>query len=80
MLAVFDKSKHPHPPDKFHIYKFFILCEDLGGDIKPGMETLDVKWVGRTEKMQLSIPRITQWQIDTMFEFLDNPDKKVMCD
>jgi ADP-ribose pyrophosphatase YjhB (NUDIX family) len=80
LLAVFDKSKHAHPPDIYHIYKLFILCEDLGGEIKPGMETLDVKWVGRHEQMPLSIPRISQQQIDIMFEYHDNPGKEVLCD
>jgi ADP-ribose pyrophosphatase YjhB (NUDIX family) len=80
LLAVFDKIKHPHPPDKYHIYKMFILCHDLGGDIKPGMETLDAKWVRRNEKMPLSTPRITQEQIDIMFEYFDNPGKEVLCD
>jgi ADP-ribose pyrophosphatase YjhB (NUDIX family) len=80
LLAVFDKLKHAHPPDAYHVYKLFILCEDSGGDIKPGMETLDVKWVARDEHMPLSIPRITQEQIDTMFSFYDDPQKAVLCD
>ena len=42
------------PKDKYHIYKLFILCEDLGGEIKPGMETLDVKWIDKDEKLDLS--------------------------
>ncbi len=80
LLAVFDKMKHPHPPDAYHVYKLFILCEDLGGEIKPGMETLDVKWMARDERFPLSELRIIQEQIDTMFEYLDNPEKDVMCD
>lgn len=80
LLTVFDKLKHAHPPDIYHIYKLFILCEDLGGEIKPGMETLDVQWVPQDEKLHLSTPRITQEQIDLMFEYLKNPDKEVLCD
>lgn len=80
LLTVFDKLKHTHPPDKYHIYKLFILCKDLGGDIKPGMETLDARWVARNERMPLSIARLTQEQFETMFEYLDNPKKDTMCD
>lgn len=80
LLSVFDKIKHDHPPDTYHVYKLFILCEDLGGNIKPGMETLDAGWVARGEKMELSIPRITEAQIETMFEYLDNPEKEALCD
>ena len=80
LLAVLDKMKWPMPTDKFHVYKFFILCDDLGGEIKPGMETLDVKWVDREERLQLSVPRTCQEQIDLMFEYYDSPQKVVMCD
>jgi ADP-ribose pyrophosphatase YjhB (NUDIX family) len=80
LLAVFDKTKHQHPPDIYHIYKLFILCEDLGGEINPGMETLDARWIDRNERLPLSTPRITQEQINIMFEFNDNPGKEVMCD
>jgi ADP-ribose pyrophosphatase YjhB (NUDIX family) len=80
LLAVLDKMRWPMPQDKYHIYKLFILCEDLGGVIKNGMETLDVKWMDRTEKLPLSTPRTCQEQIDLMFEYYDNPEKDVLCD
>lgn len=80
LLSVFDKLKHSHPPDKYHVYKLFILCEDLGGEIKPGMETLDAKWVKKGEKLELSVPRITNAQIETMFDYQENPDNDVLCD
>jgi hypothetical protein len=30
--------------------------------------------------MPLSIPRLTQEQVDIMFEFYDNPAKDTLCD
>lgn len=80
ILAVFDKKKYSHPPDIYHVYKLFILCKDLGGEVKPGMETLDAKWVGRNEKLPLSKARITQLQIDAMFKFYDSPNQATLCD
>jgi ADP-ribose pyrophosphatase YjhB (NUDIX family) len=80
LLAVLDKMRWPMPPDKYHIYKLFVLCEDLGGTIASGMETLDAKWMERNEKLQLSTPRTCQEQIDLMYEFYDNPEKDVVCD
>ncbi len=80
LLSVFDKKKHDHPPDTYHVYKLFILCEDLGGEIKPGMETLDVKWVKKGEKLELSTPRITQDQIEAMYEYFEDSGKEVICD
>lgn len=80
LLAVFDKMKHPHPPDAYHVYKLFILCEDSGEEAKPGMETTDVAWVDRNNIPPLSELRIIKEQIQYMFEFYDNPEKDVMCD
>ena len=80
LLAVFDKMKHPHPPDLFHVYKLFILCQDSGQNVKPGLETTDAKWFDRNNIPQLSLLRITQNQIATMFEFYDDPHKEAICD
>jgi ADP-ribose pyrophosphatase YjhB (NUDIX family) len=80
LLAVFDKMKHSHPPDLYHVYKLFILCSDSGQDVKPGMETIDAGWFDRDNIPELSSLRITTEQIDIMFEFYDHPDKDVMCD
>ncbi len=80
LLAVLDKTKWPMPLDKYHIYKLFILCEDSGGNIKPGMETLDAKWMDRLENPVLSTPRTCKEQFDLMFEYMDNEQKAVICD
>jgi ADP-ribose pyrophosphatase YjhB (NUDIX family) len=31
LLALFDKRKHPHPPQRWYVYKAFIECEIQGG-------------------------------------------------
>ena len=80
LLAVFDKMKHAHPPDIYHVYKLFILCKDSGEAVKPGMETTDAAWIERDAIPPLSGLRITKEQILTMFEFLNDPEKDVLCD
>lgn len=80
LLAVFDKMKHSHPPDMYHVYKLFILCKDSGQDLKPGIETTDAAWFDRENIPPLSALRITKDQIETMFEFFDHPEKDVLCD
>ena len=80
LLAVFDKMKHSHPPDIYHVYKLFILCRDSGQEVKPGMETTDVGWFERDKNLPLSELRITREQINIMFDFYDNPGKEVICD
>ncbi|MGD2035264.1 MAG: NUDIX hydrolase [Bacteroidales bacterium] len=80
LLAVFDKTKHNHPPDAYHVYKLFIECKDTGGAVKPGIETSDAGWFGRDEIPLLSEPRITIEQIRIMFNFYDHPGQPVLCD
>jgi len=80
LLAVFDKMKHSHPPDIYHVYKLFILCIDTGEIVKPGMETIEADWFDREEIPALSELRITRKQIDIMFDFYDHPDKETLCD
>jgi ADP-ribose pyrophosphatase YjhB (NUDIX family) len=81
LLAVVDKMKDPeHFPDKYHVYKMFILCTDSGQETKTGMETISVGWFDRDNIPPLSLPRITSSQIRMMFEYYDNPTKEVICD
>jgi ADP-ribose pyrophosphatase YjhB (NUDIX family) len=80
LLAVLDKKCHSHPPDLFHIYKIFILCDEQGGVLQHGMETSETGFFGLDELPSLSTPRITEDQIRLMFEYMKNPEKKIVCD
>lgn len=74
LLAVFDRSKHPHePPFPFHVYKLFILCSITGGKEATSSETDSVGFFGETEIPELSIGRVTPAQIRRMFEHHRNP-------
>jgi ADP-ribose pyrophosphatase YjhB (NUDIX family) len=75
LVAVYDRSKHPHELlVPYHIYKLFFLCEIIGGDAKRGSETDDVGFFGVDELPELSINRVTTGQIRRMFEHLRNPE------
>lgn len=80
LVAVLDKKCHKHPPDLYHIYKLFILCEEIGGELQNGMETSETGFFGMDELPPLSEPRITAEQIRMMFEFRNNPYKVAICD
>lgn len=80
LLAVLDKMCHSHPPDMYHIYKIFILCEEQGGTLQNGMETSETGFFGLDELPQLSVPRITTEQIRLMFDYKNNPNKPAICD
>ena len=80
LLAIFDKLCHDHPPDPYHSYKLFFLCEHVSGEPKPGMETHEVAYYGKEELPPLSIERNTEKQIRTMFELAANPDMPTVFD
>ena len=75
VLAMFDRSKHPHvPPFPFHVYKLFLRCEIIGGTETPSSETTAVGFFGEAEIPELSITRVTPWQIKRFFEHFKQPD------
>ncbi|MCM3710384.1 NUDIX hydrolase [Sporosarcina luteola] len=80
LLALLDKNKHPHPPDPYHYYKVFILCEIIGGEPAVGPETNQVEFFTKNNLPPLSMNRNTESQITTMFEFLRDPKKKTIFD
>lgn len=80
LFAVLDKNKHEHPHDAFHAYKLFILCRETGGILQSGMETSDVRFFEIDNLPKLSLPRITESQVEMMFGFLNDPDKTIVCE
>lgn len=81
LLAVYDRSKHPHKPHiPFHIYKMFFLCEITGGRPKVSHETTAVDFFPEDQIPELSISRILPNQIARMFEYYRNPDLPVYFD
>jgi ADP-ribose pyrophosphatase YjhB (NUDIX family) len=69
LLALFDRALHPHePPFPFHVYKIFLRCEITGGVAQQSSETSEVAFFGEAELPELSLTRITPWQIRRMLE------------
>jgi ADP-ribose pyrophosphatase YjhB (NUDIX family) len=74
LLALYDRSKHPHtPPFHFHIYKLFIRCEVLGGSSSASGETSEVAFFSEDSLPELSLSRVTPQQIRRLFEYLRDP-------
>ncbi|MEK5147742.1 MULTISPECIES: NUDIX hydrolase [Psychrobacillus] len=80
LIALMDKNKHPHPPEAYHYYKIFILCEIIGGKPTLGIETNSINFFSEHNLPQLSTNRNTESQIKTLFEFLRNPQKETILD
>jgi len=80
LLALLDKNKHQHPPEPYHYYKIFILCEIIGGEATIGVETNNVQFFSQHNLPSLSTNRNTMSQIDLLFEFLSTPGKETLFD
>lgn len=74
LLALFDKSKHDHPPQWPYVYKCFFHCEIIGGKGQSGLETSDVKFFKRDALPPLSTHRVTVAQIHRCFDHALHPD------
>jgi ADP-ribose pyrophosphatase YjhB (NUDIX family) len=74
LLAVFDRNKHGHPPYIFHLYKFFFLCELLGGEATDSVETAGADFFAEDRHPRLSISRFTEEELHRMFHHHYHPD------
>ena len=74
LAAIFDRNKHPHPPQPVHAYKLFFLCDLVGGEATPSFETPEVAFFRREALPRLSAARITAFQIEHMFEHAAHPE------
>jgi ADP-ribose pyrophosphatase YjhB (NUDIX family) len=80
LAAIFDRNKHPHPPQPTHAYKLFFLCDLVGGEATPSFETPEVAFFRRDALPKLSAPRITEFQIEHMFEHAAHPERPTTFD
>ena len=68
LLAIFDKKKHPHPPQPFYVYKLVFHCKSLSSDIKKGFDMLDVQFFDIDHLPELSENRILKSQIQLLYK------------
>jgi ADP-ribose pyrophosphatase YjhB (NUDIX family) len=70
LLAVFDKRKHRHPPQAFHIYTLAFAAEIIGtdGTMGDGHETDGVAFFPRDALPPLSLRRASPSQIERLFQ------------
>ncbi|MDR3269637.1 MAG: NUDIX hydrolase [Tannerella sp.] len=80
LLAVMDKRCHPHPVSPFYIYKFFILCELLGGVFTETFDILDKGFFALDALPPLSLDRILPEQIRLMDEWRRDASAPVYLD
>jgi ADP-ribose pyrophosphatase YjhB (NUDIX family) len=73
LVALYDRNRHGHTPFAWHQWKVFFLCELLGGEAAPSVETGAVGFFAEDSLPPLSRGRATGSQIRHMFEHYRNP-------
>lgn len=74
MLALYDRSRHGHPPFMFHLYKLYILCEITGGSPQNSLETGGAEFFAEGDYPPLSLGRTTPEVLTRLFHLHRNPD------
>ena len=74
LAAVWDRSRHAHPPLPFTIYILYFLCELTGGAPKTSIETSEIGFFAEDEFPPLSPGRIQPHQVRRMFAHHRQPD------
>jgi ADP-ribose pyrophosphatase YjhB (NUDIX family) len=74
LLAVYDRSRHAHPPHPWYIYKFFFRCEITGSAGAHDGEVDAVDFFTLDNLPELSIGRTTPAQIARFFDHARHPD------
>lgn len=68
LAAVWDRTRQGHPNGAFSCYKFFYVCEVVGGAASSGLETSDAAWFPEGELPEaLSLSRVLPRQLRRMF-------------
>jgi ADP-ribose pyrophosphatase YjhB (NUDIX family) len=74
LLAVYDRSRHPHePPFPYHVYKLFFQCEIVGGEARANLEASEVAFFAGGALPELSASRVLPEQIHRFSEHRRNP-------
>jgi ADP-ribose pyrophosphatase YjhB (NUDIX family) len=74
LLALYDRSRHAHPPMALYAYKLFFLCELIGGAPMASIETDGAAFFPERAIPELSVARVTRAQIARFFEHHRHPD------
>jgi len=80
LLAVFDKRKHPHPPQLSYVYKMVFHCEAVTKEINKGFDVLDVQYFSIDSLPELSENRILKSQVELVYKKIINGDVEAYFD
>lgn len=80
LVAVFDKRKHPHPPEPHYVFKMVFWCEAVTSEINKGFDVLDVHYFDAAGLPPLSENRILESQIRLVYQKISSGDEETYFD
>lgn len=67
LVAIYDKQRHPHPPEPYYIYKLMFHCRVIGGKLQAGFDMQGADWFSLDGLPPLSEERILESQLHHLF-------------
>lgn len=67
VIAVQNRDNHNPPPYVYGVVKIFYLCEEIGGDFVPNIETTEIAYFTQEDIPELAYEKNNQEQIDMCF-------------
>jgi ADP-ribose pyrophosphatase YjhB (NUDIX family) len=80
VIGVFDANRDGGRLELFHAYKLVFLCEEAGGEPRPGPETLDARFFSFEELPPLSRARTNERYLAEVRAHLEDPARPVHFD
>ncbi len=80
ILALWDTLKHNHPLQWPHLYKCVFHCEMIGGEPEANLEISEIGFFSVTELPELSLPRITEKQLNTLYNIVKSNSDRATFD
>lgn len=80
IIAVQDRNKHNRPPYAYGVCKVFVLCDLIGGEFIPNIETTETGYFSLEQLPLLAEEKCTAQQVEMCFRALDNPDWETLFD
>ena len=80
LVGVYDKNNEIAQREVMHLYDLVFLCDDQGGEPRPGNETSDARFFGPDEIPALSSARTSIRNIREAFAHKDDPSLQAVID
>ena len=75
LAGVFDHRKGGYKPHLYHFYKLYMICDLVGGEEKPSIETTEISFFSRNDVETISLDpgRAIKAHVLRMFDHVNNP-------